>query len=181
MMNLTFEPVTPDRWDDFAKLFGKNGACGGCWCMSWRLKRKEFDANKGDANKQAMQAIIAAGEVPGLLAYIGSEPIGWCSVAPRSAFARLEASRMLKAVDDRPRLCQGTRRHRTRGVRQHFEPGPAGPVSVDRRSQRLPQSGLHRSRPHQRHQSHHAERDSHHKLLMTRVINIADSHVSPLY
>lgn len=101
-MNLTFHPVTPDRWDDFETLFGKNGACGGCWCMSWRLKRKEFDANKGEPNKEAMRAIIAAGEVPGLLAYDGSEPIGWCSVAPRHVFPRLAASRMVKAVDDRP-------------------------------------------------------------------------------
>ncbi|MDF2626912.1 MAG: hypothetical protein K0R39_743 [Symbiobacteriaceae bacterium] len=101
-MNLTFQPVTPDRWGDFETLFGTKGACGGCWCMSWRLKRKEFDANKGDANKAAMQAMIAAGEVPGLLAYDGTEPVAWCSVAPRSAFPRLEASRMIKLVDDRP-------------------------------------------------------------------------------
>lgn len=101
-MNLKFHPATPDRWDDFEKLFGKNGACGGCWCMSWRLKRKDFDANKGEPNRQAMQQIIARGEVPGIIAYDGAEPVAWVSVSPRSAYARLEASRTLKNIDGRP-------------------------------------------------------------------------------
>ena len=33
-----------------------------------------------------MEAIIRSGEVPGLLAYLEGESIGWCSVAPREAF-----------------------------------------------------------------------------------------------
>ncbi|HWI64077.1 MAG TPA: GNAT family N-acetyltransferase [Symbiobacteriaceae bacterium] len=101
-MNLTFHPVTPDRWDDFEKLFGKNGACGGCWCMSFRLRRKDFDANKGEPHKQAMKAIIESGEMPGLLAYDGAEPIGWAAVSPRDVFVRLETSRTLKNIDGRP-------------------------------------------------------------------------------
>ena len=34
---LEFHPLTPDRWDDFVKVFGQNGACAGCWCMYWRI------------------------------------------------------------------------------------------------------------------------------------------------
>lgn len=101
-MNLHFHPVTSDRWDDFERLFGKNGACGGCWCMSWRMKRKEFDANKGENNKQAMRQIIASGEVPGIIAYDGAEPVAWVSLGPREVFTRLEASRSLKNIDGRP-------------------------------------------------------------------------------
>ena len=41
--NLTFYPLTPERWKDFEELFGPRGACGGCWCMWWRLKRSEFE------------------------------------------------------------------------------------------------------------------------------------------
>jgi GNAT superfamily N-acetyltransferase len=45
---------------------------------------------------------VQAGEVPGILAYDGERPVGWCSLGPREAFPRLERSRNLKAVDDRP-------------------------------------------------------------------------------
>jgi len=95
-------PLTPDRWDDFVQLFGKTGACGGCWCMYWRITHSQFEKRKGAGNKRAMKKIVTSGEVPGLLAYAGDEPIGWCSVAPRAAFPRMAGSRIMKPVDDLP-------------------------------------------------------------------------------
>ena len=59
---LVFHPLTPDRWEDFARLFGKRGACGGCWCMWWRLKRSEFEIRKGSANRRAMRRIVKSGD-----------------------------------------------------------------------------------------------------------------------
>ncbi|MDD5427374.1 MAG: GNAT family N-acetyltransferase [candidate division Zixibacteria bacterium] len=94
--------VTPKRWKDFAKLFGKKGACGGCWCMFWRLTRSEFEKRKGEKNRRAMKNIIDSGQVPGLIAYADTEPVGWCSVGPRENYSALERSRVLKPVDDRP-------------------------------------------------------------------------------
>jgi len=99
---LVFSPLTYDRWSDFERLFGARGACGGCWCMWWRLKRSEFELKKGDANRKAMKAIVRSGTVPGILAYDGDEPVGWCSVAPREEFSALARSRILKPVDDKP-------------------------------------------------------------------------------
>lgn len=101
LQKLKFHPVTPGRWDDMVKLFGERGACGGCWCMSWRLKKADFERQKGTANKRAMKKIVMSGNVPGILAYLDSEPIGWISVAPREQFPRLERSRNLKPVDDK--------------------------------------------------------------------------------
>lgn len=97
-----FEPVTPDRWKDFQQLFGERGACGGCWCMWFRLKRSEFDKQKGEANRQAMKEIITSGNVPGILAYSENKPVGWCSVAPRKELPVLDRSRILKPVDNIP-------------------------------------------------------------------------------
>jgi len=93
-------PVTRERFSDLERLFGPRGACGGCWCMWWRLTAREFDAMKGEENRAALAALVDRGEVPGLLAYSGSEPVGWCSVAPRETFPRLERSRLLRRVDD---------------------------------------------------------------------------------
>ncbi len=95
-----FHPLTPERWADLERLFGKRGACGGCWCMYWRLPRSLFDRQKGEGNRKALHAVVASGQVPGLLAYAGGVPIGWCSVAPRTHFPALQRSRILKKVDD---------------------------------------------------------------------------------
>lgn len=99
---LKFRPLTADTWQNFETLFGKKGACGGCWCMWWRRSAKEFEANKGEANRRAMRKLVSSGHVPGIIAYLDGEPIGWCSVAPRLHFPRLERSRILKPVDDKP-------------------------------------------------------------------------------
>lgn len=97
-----FHPLTLERWADFENLFGPRGACGGCWCMLWRLKRADFDRQKGDGNKQAMHALVAAGESPGILAYHDGQPVGWCAVARRADYPTLERSRVLKPIDDQP-------------------------------------------------------------------------------
>ncbi len=100
--SIKFHPATPSRWADIEDLFGEGGACGGCWCMFWRVQRKEFDANQGAGNRQAFSELVAAGRKPGIIAYLGKEPIGWCAVAPREDYIALERSRILKAVDDQP-------------------------------------------------------------------------------
>src|SRR5215510_8178511 len=97
---LEFQPLTPERWGDFEQLFGPRGATGGCWCMWWRLKRSEFERQKGEGNRQAFKQIVDAGAAPGILAYAGGQAVGWCAIAPREAYPVLENSRNLKRVDD---------------------------------------------------------------------------------
>jgi GNAT superfamily N-acetyltransferase len=99
---LRFHPLDSARWSDFEKLFGERGACGGCWCMFWRLSRADFDRNKGRANRHKMKKMVDSGRVPGILAYAGAEPVGWCSIAPREDFPRLELHRTLKRIDAQP-------------------------------------------------------------------------------
>ena len=98
---LTIKAVTPSRWPDLEKLFGQRGACGGCWCMYWRLRASDFERGKGASHKRTMKKIVASGEVPGLIAYREKEPVGWCSIGPRDAFVRFETARTLKPVDDK--------------------------------------------------------------------------------
>ncbi|MGB5894788.1 MAG: GNAT family N-acetyltransferase [Ignavibacteriaceae bacterium] len=97
-----FYPVTKENWKDFEILFGDKGACAGCWCMYWRVKSAAWEKQKGDGNKRAMKKIIYSDNIPGILAYHKSEPVGWCSVAPREDFPRLDNSRILKPVDEKP-------------------------------------------------------------------------------
>jgi GNAT superfamily N-acetyltransferase len=99
---VAYKPVTEKEWPDMQALFAQGHEYAGCWCMYWRIKRSEFDQHYGQGNKQAMERIIQSGRVPGILAYLNGQPIGWCSVAPREHFPVLNRSRTLKPVDDLP-------------------------------------------------------------------------------
>lgn len=97
-----WEPATAERWKELEELFGSRGACGGCWCMAWRKTKKAFVAGKGDANRRALKKLTASKVPPGVLLYRGDEVVGWCSIAPRANFVRLEASRVWAPVDEKP-------------------------------------------------------------------------------
>ena len=118
LSQLQFHPVTSDRWKDFEKLFGPNGACAGCWCMWWRLPRAEFTQKHYAGNKRAIKKIITTGQEPGMLAYADSEPIGWCAIAPREVYPSLDRSNVLQRVDDQP-VWSVTCFYIARGYRKH--------------------------------------------------------------
>jgi GNAT superfamily N-acetyltransferase len=114
-LDLKFYPLTPDRWKGLEDLFGERGACGGCWCMWWRLTRSQFDRQKGNKNKLALKKIVNSGEVPGILAYAAGKPIAWCSLGPKETYPTLERSRILKRIVENPalRIPQGGEQSRT--------------------------------------------------------------------
>jgi len=99
-IELAIHPLTPERWSDFTALFGKNGACAGCWCMWWRMGQSEWMKQKGEGTKRRMRALVRKGPAPGLLAYAGGKAVGWIAVAPREDLARLSRSKILAPVDD---------------------------------------------------------------------------------
>ena len=98
--DLTILPLTPERWHDLEQLFGARGACGGCWCMTPRLTRAQYERQKGEGNRRALRALVHAGQVPGILAYLDGQPVGWCSIGPRESFSALARSRILRPVDE---------------------------------------------------------------------------------
>jgi GNAT superfamily N-acetyltransferase len=99
---LNVHAVTPERWPDLEQLFGRRGACGGCWCMWFRLPRREYEAGRGEANRRALQSLVQSGRPPGLIGYADGVPVAWCSVAPRPEYRRLLASRTMQPIDDLP-------------------------------------------------------------------------------
>jgi GNAT superfamily N-acetyltransferase len=101
-IGLKFCPLDIGHWEDFVQLMGERGGCGGCWCMSWRVMPKIFSAQKGEGNKKAMHKLVKAGEPIGIIGYYKGEPIGWCAVAPREKYPRLENSKVLAPIDDMP-------------------------------------------------------------------------------
>jgi GNAT superfamily N-acetyltransferase len=95
-------PATAERWRDLETLFGKHGASEDCWCMFWRMRRKDFNRLKGEDRKSLLKEMIGNNEIPGLLAYVNGQVAGWCSVAPREQYRALEYSHKLKRIDEKP-------------------------------------------------------------------------------
>jgi GNAT superfamily N-acetyltransferase len=99
-MKLRIRPLTPDLWPALEDLFGKHGACNGCWCMYWRIGAAY--RKKAQQNKVAFRDIVERGPPPGLLALDGDVAIGWCQLTPRDALPWLDRAWRLKRVDDVP-------------------------------------------------------------------------------
>lgn len=78
------EPLTLENWPGFEKLFGKNGACMGCWCMYWRLPRKAYDQARGADAKRLFKKRVRQGPPPGVVAFAGDEAVGWLQIGPRA-------------------------------------------------------------------------------------------------
>ncbi len=100
--SITCRLATPSRWRDIESLFGPRGACAGCWCMWPRLPGAAFRRGRGAGNKRALKRLVNAGERPGIIAYRGGEPVGWCALAPRDQYRRLDRSRVMARVDEQP-------------------------------------------------------------------------------
>jgi GNAT superfamily N-acetyltransferase len=113
-------PLTPDRLDDLARLFGTSGVSTGCWCMWFMLTSREFQAGWRGANRARFEEYARASAEPlGLLAYTDTAgspeaagnqgtaerpdppgtagvPVGWCATGPRARYGRMLRSPLLR-------------------------------------------------------------------------------------
>ena len=96
---INFKSLDKETWPDLQSLFGHKGACGGCWCMYWRLAYKDYENGKGQINKLKFFELIQNGLPLGVLAFKEDVPIGWCSISPKRELIRLEKSRLFKTSE----------------------------------------------------------------------------------
>jgi hypothetical protein len=106
-VKITVKPLTSERWPDFEAVFNAKGCsvARGCWCMYYRDSGRlspPAGVRPSDQRKRRMKALVVAGPPPGLLGYFGKVPVGWVSLGPRSDYARLRRSSVMKPVDDQP-------------------------------------------------------------------------------
>ena len=74
----------------------------GCWCMFWRLRSAEWRAGDPTQRKAALADRLAESPPPGVLGYFDDRPVGWCAVAPRHEYPRMQSSPTFGPVDDTP-------------------------------------------------------------------------------
>lgn len=95
-------PASAARWDDLVAVIGDCAVANKCWCAYWYLGNADYKAGWGEHNRLPLEARVAAGEEPGIIAYVEGEPAAWVSVAPRSNFDRLNRSKNFVPIDDVP-------------------------------------------------------------------------------
>ncbi|WP_025030433.1 GNAT family N-acetyltransferase [Nitratireductor aquibiodomus] len=82
-MSYQVAPLSPELWPAFEDLFGRQGACYGCWCTHFRLPPAVRRENNRERNKDHIKARIEAGPPPGLLLVEGGRADGWMQIGPR--------------------------------------------------------------------------------------------------
>jgi predicted GNAT family acetyltransferase len=95
-MFVRVEPLAPEHWTALEKLFGKQGACMGCWCMYWQLPRKQWDAARGASAKRLFKQRVNGGP-PGVVAFIGDDAVGWLQIGPRADAPQWNGARRVSA------------------------------------------------------------------------------------
>jgi GNAT superfamily N-acetyltransferase len=94
-------PAGDAPFSDVEAVFGTRGDPAGCWCQWYKIRGAEFrEASRDELRDRLAAQLAEAGPGPGLLAYDGDTPVGWCAVEPRPALVRLQYSPVGSATPD---------------------------------------------------------------------------------
>jgi ribosomal protein S18 acetylase RimI-like enzyme len=87
---LEVTPATPDRWPDVLTVMGERGDPS----RYFRLRGKQWSDSSPASHRDALRSQVASDLPPGVIATDtdSGTPVGWCAVAPRTAYPRVEAS-----------------------------------------------------------------------------------------
>lgn len=86
-------------WPDVERLFGFRGEPSRCWCRFFTLTGAQWSATSPEQRKdQLRDRFDAGGPAPGVLAFRGTDPVGWCAVEPRGCYPRILRSKILSAA-----------------------------------------------------------------------------------
>jgi GNAT superfamily N-acetyltransferase len=103
-VTIEIRPISPELWPGLEELFRQRGSSDApwCWCVYWRWRARDFAASTVAANRAALRALVDREPAPGVVAVEDGHVVGWCSVGPRADYERLERSRTIPRLDDRP-------------------------------------------------------------------------------
>ena len=99
-------PATAKHWADVEDFFAGQA----CWCQYWRMSASEYGRYaKGPAwekqiqlRRERLRHQVYNSPPPVMLAYLDQHMVGWCGFGLRQNMQRLERSRTIPKVDDRP-------------------------------------------------------------------------------
>jgi GNAT superfamily N-acetyltransferase len=88
-------PANEASWEDLQAVFGTRGDAAVCQCQRFKLAPKEAFGNFPTEERAfRLRQQTNAGQpdattTSGIVAYLGDDPVGWCAVEPRPAYAGL--------------------------------------------------------------------------------------------
>jgi len=91
---LRIVPVQQVPFADVEAVFGTRGDPAHCWCQWFKVPRSEWSMGDDELAHLLEGQIADAEHGPGLLAYDGETPVGWCAVEPRPALPGLQRKRI---------------------------------------------------------------------------------------
>ncbi|WP_217424023.1 GNAT family N-acetyltransferase [Agromyces sp. Marseille-P2726] len=120
-------PAGEAPFEDVETVFGTRGDPAHCWCQWYKIPGSDWRSVGDEALRERLEAQLAASDSgPGLLAYDGETPVGWCAVEPRPNLVRIPRSRIIAAGTRHPDFDDPTiwavtcfvipRAHRRKGV-----------------------------------------------------------------
>jgi GNAT superfamily N-acetyltransferase len=86
-MAVTIRPVSEALFADVQTVFGTRGQAARCQCQGYRLGWYAQQSDNVQGRCELLRDQVSEGH--GLLAYLDSEPVGWCSLAPRCDYTYL--------------------------------------------------------------------------------------------
>ncbi len=124
---LRIVPAQDAPFADVEAVFGTKGDPAHCGCQWYKIPGSDWRGIGDEALRDRLEAQLEApGAGPGLLAYDGDTPVGWCAVEPRPALVRLPHSRTIAGGTPDPDFSDPSiwavtcfvvpRAHRKRGV-----------------------------------------------------------------
>ena len=93
--DVVVRPANEARWEDLEAIFGSRGAASRCWCQRFKLAPKEsFGSVPAEDRAHRLRTQTECDQpesttASGLVAYLDSEPVGWCAVEPRPHYGGL--------------------------------------------------------------------------------------------
>jgi GNAT superfamily N-acetyltransferase len=95
MAAVSVVPANEASWEDVQAIFGTRGAAATCWCQRYKLAPREaFRSFPAEERAFRLRSQTDCGHpgsdaTSGLVAFLDGEPVGWCAVEPRTAYAGL--------------------------------------------------------------------------------------------
>ena len=91
-------PANEASWEDLQTVMGTRGDAASCQCQFFKIRDKDWRGVPREERSARLREQADCGHpdsptTSGLVAYLGDEPVGWCAVAPRTAYLRLTKMR----------------------------------------------------------------------------------------
>ena len=97
-LTLIIVPANQASWADLQAIFGTADYPGRCYCQRFKTTDCHWSSlsdqeRRGRLREQTHCGHPQAQTTTGLVAYLGTEPVGWVAVEPRTAYPRLLRTR----------------------------------------------------------------------------------------